>query len=313
MRRILTSLSLIVAATAGLLGCDTLQTGSTSTFSFKLDTDDRLFPAPFDTPIAAGFKVDVAAFLATDTTKPAELTLVQSQTPSVARVTASSGNRFTVEGRQAGSAIMEVKGPGGGDTVEMQVAELAKVKLSYPGLLLVPASPPVFVAQGGTANFGVALSSATSVPLIGYGQFPVTIAPASAGLAKPSTDVAHLAVTFTETGAVTLEPLGEAALNVTVVPVADITTIAFEVSAAQAIKVNGSGLVVLRGEMADASKVFGLTGLATVTTSTPDICRLEASPHLGDAVYTVYGKASGSCALAATLDTLTATATATIQ
>ncbi|MCA9518449.1 MAG: hypothetical protein KC635_26120 [Myxococcales bacterium] len=312
MRRMF-ALTLAAAALAPLTACDTLQTGTESNFSFKLDTDDRLFPAPFNTPIAAGFSVDVETYLASDTSKTAEIVLAQSLDQSIARVTGTTGNRFTVEGRQAGTATIEVKGPGGGDTVDMSVAELAKVKLTYPGLLLVPASPPIYVAEGGTAYFGVTLMDATSRTLVGYGQFPVTITPSSAGAAKASTDVAHLAVTFTETGAVTLEPLGESALEVTVVPVTDIATLAFEVSAAQAITVNGSGLVVVRGEKDDASKVFGLSNLATVTATTPDTCRVEASPRLGDAVYTVYGKASGACALTATLGALSADATVTIQ
>ncbi len=302
----------LLAISSPLGACDALESGRLDNLEFRFDADDRLIPASFGTPLATGLKIDVLAFEAGSSGKaPVTVSLAHSRNQGVARVPEYAGNRVTLSGRAPGSAEIEITAAAGNDYFDVTVADIAKLTLSYPGVLLLPESPPVRVVQGGVARFGVDLKDDQGRGLIGYGAFPVTITPATAGAARASTDVAHLSVEFAELGAVTLSPLGADDLEVTVVPATDVASVTIEIIETTTA-VGGTALAVVRGATTDGDIVVGLSELATVTSETPQVCTVKEAPKLGDAVFTVTAAAAGECQLTATFEALTATDSTTI-
>jgi len=302
-------------AIVSLGACDALRTGKDEKLAFQLDADDRIIPASFNTPLAVGFRVDVLTFAADSGRTPVTVAIAQSKSGAIARVTGTSGNRITLEGRAAGRAEIEVTSSAGNDAFDINVAEVASATLAYPGLLLVPATPPVWIVEGGTARFGVSLRDAQNRLLIGYGDFPVTIEPADADV-LPTQDVAHLAVRFTAPGTFELTPLGGASLEVEVVAASVIDTLALETGldgGASSLERGKTTVAVARGLTEHGDTVLGLSGLVTVTTLTPIVCTVEESPRLGDAVFIVRGAGAGICELQATLGGHVATATLTVE
>jgi len=296
-------------------GCDTVTAGNQGTLEFEFVSSDRLIPVSFGTPLAAGFKVEVNVFVVGGTRVPAKISLAQPADQTIARVPASTDHSFTLEGRRAGTTSVDVVSAAGNDSFDLAVNDLAKVNLLYPSAVLVPASPPVSVAQGGSAHFPFTLLDSDARQLIGYGALPVDIAPTTAAHTAASDSAGLLTVAFSDLGAVTLTPLGANALDVTVVPVSDITALSFTATdtSAAAIDVGKVTTVVVDGRNEANERILGLTGLVTVSTSTPAVCSVAQSVVLGDAVYQVTGLTAGSCAIAAALGALTATTSVEVR
>lgn len=307
MRRTLLIAASLTAVAA--TGCDALQSGDQDKLAFEFVTTDRLLPVSFNTPLATGLSVEVAVYAAGTNRSPAPLSLAQSRDQSVARVTATADNRFTLNARRAGSSQIEAVSSAGNDTFDLAVVDIARVDLAHPGKLLSPETPPVSVLLGGTARFGVTLRGADDQLLIGYGAFPVTLAPPTAATPVTTESTSHYAVRFDETGVVTLAPEGGDALEVTVVPLDAVDTLSVALT-------HDTGLVSV-GEhtalLVDArdefnQRILGLTGVLSVTTTTPGVCTVTQSHLLDDAAYEVLGIAPGVCTVSVSLDDLTETA-----
>jgi len=210
-----------------LAGCDLVKSGDEGNLEFELVSSDRVVPFAFGTPLAAGLSADVQVYVAGGDRLPAKVNLAQPTDQTIAVVTATQEGRFTLKAKQVGTTKVEVVSAAGNDSFDLAVNALARVTLLQPGRALVPESPPVRVAQGGTARFPFTLTDSNARQLIGYGPLPVEVAPAAAAAAATTTSAGLLSVDFMEPGDVTLTPLGADPLTVTVVPVSDITRLAF--------------------------------------------------------------------------------------
>ena len=314
-RALITLLSALLIIPA-FAGCDLVKAGDEGNLEFELVSSDRLVPFAFGTPLAAGLSADVLVYVAGGDRVAAKVNLAQPNDQTIAVVTATQEGQFTLKAKQVGTTKVEVVSAAGNDSFDLAVNAIAKVTLLHPGRVLVPQSPPIRVAQGGRARFPFTLTDSNARQLIGYGPLPVDLAPTTAATAITTASTGMLSVDFTETGDVTLTPLGATPLTVTVVPVSDITQLAFarEDSAATAAVASGAvTTLVVQADNDAAEAILGLTGLVTVATSTPTICSLAQSAVLGDAVYQVTGLAAGTCEISATLGALSATTTVEVQ
>lgn len=299
------ALALCAVASAG---CDALQSGNEDKLAFEFVTTDRLLPVSFGTPLATGLSIDVAVYVAGTARTPATLTLAQSRDQAVARVTATDGNRFTLNARRAGTSLIETVSPAGNDTFDLAVVDIARVDLAYPGKLLSPATPPVSVLLGGTARFGVTLKAADDRLLVGYGAFPVTLSPETAAAAVATESTGHYAVRFDEAGAVTLSPEGGDALEVTVVPLDAVDALNVTLTGEATIFSVGERSAILVDARDEFNQpIFGLTGVLAVTTTTPSVCTVSQSHLLDDAAFELLGIAPGVCSVTATLGAFTET------
>ena len=306
-------------ALLALPACDVLQTGLEDTLAFEYVSTDRLIPIAFATPIAAGLSVDVKVYLADGDRVPATISLARSTDQDVVRVTATEPHGFTLTALRAGTAEVEVVSAAGNDHFALTVADLGRVDLTYPGPSLAPATPPVRIAQGGTARFGFTLKDASARLLVGYGALPVTIAPTSAATEVAGRSTGQWSARFDSLGLVTLAPLGGAPLEVTVVPAADITSLALAVGTAspgaapEPIQVGATTSLLVEATTDLAERVLGLSGVVSVATLTPEVCGLEAAPLYGDAAYRLVGLTRGVCEVRADLGGLATTATLEVR
>ncbi|PKN58428.1 MAG: hypothetical protein CVU56_06065 [Deltaproteobacteria bacterium HGW-Deltaproteobacteria-14] len=299
-----------------LAGCDLVKSGDEGNLEFELVSSDRVVPFAFGTPLAAGLSADVQVYVAGGDRLPAKVNLAQPTDQTIAVVTATQEGRFTLKAKQVGTTKVEVVSAAGNDSFDLAVNALARVTLLQPGRALVPESPPVRVAQGGTARFPFTLTDSNARQLIGYGPLPVEVAPAAAAAAATTTSAGLLSVDFMEPGDVTLTPLGADPLTVTVVPVSDITRLAFaraDGSPTPSVASGGATTVIVEADNDAVEAILGLTGLVTVTTTTPTHCSVAQSAVLGDAVYQVTGLAAGTCEISATLGALSAATTVEVQ
>jgi len=308
---------LLVATT--LPACDVLQTGAENTLAFEFVSSDRLVPLSFSTPLAVGLSVDVKVYLAGENRVPASISLVQPDDQTVARVTSLGASGFTVIGRQAGTTPVSIVSAAGNDAFQLTVATLDKIVLTYPNAVLAPATPPVHVAEGGTAHFGFTLLDASGRTLIGYGALPLTFTPSDRATQVPGTSTGLVALHFESAGDVTITPPNATALDVTVVPASDITSLTLTAgtqdaaTAATAINVGAETAVFVDARNDLAERIFGVDGVVTVVSDTPALCEVGHAPLFGDTAWRVTGLDRGTCRVSATLGALVAEAQMEIQ
>ncbi|MFT7581292.1 MAG: hypothetical protein ACI9MR_002967 [Myxococcota bacterium] len=306
MRRIL----MVFAALAlGAGGCDVTAAGVNETLSFRFDTDDRVFPVAFSTPIAVGYRADV--IVSNKNGANGAVTAASSSDSAIIGVVGTAGSRVTLSAAAAGTADLIVASGALMDRVGVEAGEVATYDLRYPGFFLVPEQPPVRLAQGGSARFGLTLKDAGGRLLIGYGAFPVVLSPSTAGVVDASDAVAHVTVRFSELGVADVTIEGDDALTVEVVAPSDITDLTFE--GELDLLQDAPGVVGLRGALAGGERVVGLAGLVTVESLTESVCEVQASPVLGDGAYAVDAKEPGTCELLATLGDTTGTIALTVR
>jgi len=317
MVRVLALSSSLLLAFGAFSGCDLVKSGDEGNLEFELVSTDRVVPFAFGTPLASGLSVDVKVYVAGGDRTPASINLAQPTDQSVAVVTGTNSDRFTLLGKTAGGTKVELVSASGNDSFDLTVSAISEITLLQPGRVLVPLTPPVRVAQGGTARFPFTLKSSDGRQLVGYGQLPIDVTPESAAQAVDTDSTGLLSVLFSELGAVTLTPsVGGGAVEVTVVAATDITGLDFaapDAGATRTVEVGKTTALALEAENDLAEPVVGLTGLVTVTTSTPSVCSVAQSEILGDAVFQVTGLAAGTCEVEAGLGELSATASVTVQ
>ncbi|TNF36618.1 MAG: hypothetical protein EP329_05010 [Deltaproteobacteria bacterium] len=315
VRALALSCSLALTLTA-VAGCDLVKTGDAGNLEFELVSTDRLVPFAFGTPLATGMSVDVKVYVADGTRTPAKINLAQPNDQTVAVVTGTSDGRFTLRAKVAGGTKVELVSAAGNDSFDLSVSDISKIVLLHPGRALVPQTPPVRVAQGGTARFPFTLQSADARQLVGYGALPVEVAPSTAAAAVTTDSTGLLSVDFDETGTVTLTPLGADPIEVTVVPATDITVLDFsapDAGATRTVAVGQTTALVVEADNDLGEAILGLTGLGTTTTTTPEICTVAQAPLLGDAVFQVTGLKAGTCEVKAEYGALTASASVEVQ
>jgi hypothetical protein len=270
-----------------------------------------LFQVNADTAIAAGFSADVLVYETADGREPIDVTSATIADAAVATVGATDGNRVAIDAIAAGEAELAVTAGDTSDAFPFEVRDLAEVDLRYPGLLIVPADPPVRVLVGGEVRFGMNLLDDNRRLLLGYGDVPLTLDPSTAGTTLPSRDVGHATVVFSTVGEASVTGQGDEALPVTVVArdaLADLDIVGIGDQ-----PLTAAGVFAVRGADGDGAPIFGLAGLVSVTTQDAAVCVAQARPSLGDTAYEVRVVAAGSCTVVATLDTFEATATFDVE
>ena len=295
MTRLLIPLIVLSAA------CEPIAEGLDGNLAFGYDADDRLFPFDFGTPIAEGMGVDVLVYDDAQSREPMTVSSAQAQPGTIAEVVGFEDNRISLAALAQGEAEVQVTSGELSDRFTLSVETLQTVELSYPGVLLVPAEPPIRVMQGGTTRFGARLLDSAGRTLVGYGLAPVEIQPESAGSQVETTHVAHVSITFDELGEVTVTGQGSDPLTVEVVEPATLTGLDLEgLSGSQSL--DDRRVFAVRGLDENDDNVFGLSGLISVLVDDETYCTVRPRPALGDSAYEVLGVMVGDCTVRATYD-----------
>lgn len=288
-------MALVSAASA----CTPVTPGLDGNLAFGFATDDLLFPVNSSTPIGAGLSADILVYASVEDRQPMVVSEASASPSDIAEVASFDQNRVVVRALAEGQGELIVTAAGVSDRHPLRVAQVDRVELRYPGELFVSAEPPVSVLQGGQVRFRANLFDANGRTVIGYGDLPVTVEPASAGAIQSAADTGHVIVVFSELGQAQVVAEGQDPLSLTVVPPDAIVSLEFEGLGSQAI--TDVGVFLVRGLDSNDESVFGLTGLATVQADDTAICEVRARPVLGDAAYEIQPVAEGECTIRATL------------
>ncbi|TVQ92541.1 MAG: hypothetical protein EA397_06955 [Deltaproteobacteria bacterium] len=296
MTRLLIPLIALAAA-----ACEPIAEGLDGNLAFGYDADDRLFPFDFGTPVAEGMGVDVLVYDDAESRQPMTVSSAQAQPGTVAEVVGFEDNRVSLGALARGEAEVQVTAGDLSDRFTLSVESLETVELSYPGVLLVSAEPPVRVMQGGTTRFGARLLDSAGRTLVGYGLAPVEILPASAGSQIQTHHVAHVSVRFDELGDVTVSGQGGEALTVEVVDPATLSGLELEgLRGSQVLE--DRRVFAVRGLDENDDNIFGLSDLITVSVDDESVCTVRPRPALGDSAFEVLAVTIGDCTVRATYE-----------
>lgn len=303
----LSLLALIWSAAA----CTPVVLGSEGNLAFGFNTDDRLFPVDADTPMGQGLSADVMVYVSPDDRSPVDVSAASASPEGVVRVDEFTSNRIAVEAVGEGQGELAVTAGDVDDTFALEVREVAKLDLSYPGFLGAEHQPPVQVLEGGIASFTMRLEDSGGATLIGYGAVPLAIEPPAAASFVPGRGVGHARIAFTELGDVTVTGLEDEPLDLVVVPVSAVE----DLELIGLLESNLEESLVFSVVATDASdvEVYGLEGVAEVVSDTPDACDVQLNAALGDTAYEVTAVADGECTVRAELGTHQVTRTFTVQ
>ncbi|MBL8786893.1 MAG: hypothetical protein JNJ59_18455 [Deltaproteobacteria bacterium] len=298
------SLTLVTAFAALALAlvpaCDTAVAGKNDLLKFRWDTSDNILPQAFSTPLGAGYRSRIEVLAKSNDASVAVIDAASSD-PEIAEVVATAGNIITIEGRTAGAVEVSVRTALGEDLFDLTVVNATRIDLEHPGVL-VSDNPPSKAVQGGTARFILKLRSADDKVAVGFGDVAATVAPTGAATVLPSEDIGFLPVRFAAVGELTLQGANDTPLTVEVIPDADVVAIELKgLENGANLQVGGTLLGIVRGVTEDGSKVVGIGSLAVVESSNPSVCTVTEAAKLGEGVYTVLGKAAGTCTVSATL------------
>ena len=172
------SLLLVALGAALALGaCRSRVTGNEGNLAFSYVADDRL--EDFNKPIAVGARLDLRVEEA-GRLEPVPVVKAESATPETLAVVGSEGSMVTVEGKAAGTALLQVEATVSGqnlsDSVDLLVAVPEVLKLHHTcsedrkGLY--------FTGQRIFLPFD--MQRANGQPVIGYGFHPIAVEPAAA-------------------------------------------------------------------------------------------------------------------------------------
>jgi len=292
--------ALSALAMAALPGCDTAVAGKNDLLKFRWDTSDNILPQAFSTPLGAGYRSRIEV-LAKSNDAAVGVLDARSSDSAIAEVVSTVGNVITVEGRATGAVEVSVRTSLGEDLFDLTVVTASRVDLEHPGVL-VSDNPPSKAVQGGTARFILKLRGADDKLAVGFGDVAATVTPTGAATVLPSEDIGFLPVRFAAAGELTLQGANDTPLSVEVIPDSDVVALELKgLDAGSNLAVGGTLLGIVRGVTEDGSKVVGVASLAVVESSNPSVCTVTEAAKLGEGVYTVLGKAAGSCTVSATL------------
>ena len=304
-------LALLLALTS--VACEFSKTGEEGNLRFQYSTDDRLIPPTFNRPLATGLRVEVRV---TDANTNEEVTVssANSSATNILTVPMKSGSLITLQGESAGDADISIRTSRGvTDTIGVSVADIDKAELTNPGPLLQPVDGTPQVLMGAKVPFPVTLKDASGKLLIGYGNLPVTVDPATAGSKVDRVDAAHVYLTFTELGDVMIRPQNGTPVPIRVIDPADVATLdvgpILGNDLPTELKLDSFGWIAVKGTTSAGDPVVGLADVATVTSETIAVCKIESEVVLGDGVFRVTPLAAGDCTVQAVHNGQTAAAT----
>lgn len=301
----------LLALALSTAACTPVVVGSEGNLAFGFNTDDRLFPVNADTPIGQGLSADVMVYVSPEDRSPVDVSTASASPEGVVRVDAFSANRIAVEAVGAGQGELAVTAGGVDDLFALEVREVAKLDLSYPGFLGTEHEPPVQVLEGGIASFTMRLEDSTGAILIGYGAVPLAIAPPAAASFQPGRGVGHARIAFDELGAVTVTGLEDEPLDLVVVPLSDVHALVLNGLLDTSLE-DSLVFTVVATDVSEA-EIYGLEGVAEVVSDTPDTCDVQSNASLGDTAYEVTAVADGECTVRAELGTHHVTRTFAVQ
>jgi len=298
--------AIALAFTLFTTGCDVTTAGEDNVVSFRLDAAVNAVPVAFDTPIAVGMSVDVLT-LSTDTAHSAvAVTSATSENAAVVVVEGTSGNRISLRAVSVGTARVTVETANGADAFTVTTADIAKVDLKAPGVI-VSDNPQSLGIQGGTARFFVTLKNASDKLIVGHGALPIAVEPSTAATFIATPDVGFVDLQMNETGSVALKPEGAPELIFDIIAPELVTGLDLRGLDVTSILRGAAILITLRGTTDLADKVVGVASLATFTSATPEKCTVTAAPRLGEGVFEIKGLAAGACQVGATYATFSDT------
>ncbi len=303
--RVCARLGLFAGLAAVAPACETTLSGEEGNFTFSYAADDD----PLDTgkPLAAGAKLQLRVAQA-GTNRTVEVTQATSDDASVMKVHSFSGNRVIVQGVADGGARLDVRGNVSNGTeqadhITLQVREAKKLVLSHACATGETAAYPVDV----DAAVVYELQLASGQPVVGYGYWPVTLAPED-GLALDQTSTSQQFMVFrtgTTPGDVTMtSTIDDAALTLRLVELSAIDGAAFHRISTRQVKVDGTSVVNVVPTVGDLAVCGALTQVA-VTNDSPEVCDVtptgtapesEDTPTNSFGWVTVKGKEVGTCA-----------------
>ncbi len=204
-----------------ILACSSRLTGNEGNFQFSYTADDRI--TDFNKPIAVGGYLDIEV---TDVgaLQPIELLAAAFDDVETLDVVSFSGSTITVTGVADGSALLSVEGTtAGGETLTDAINMLA----GTPEVLLISHTcegSAYLTSQRIWLPFE--LEKENGQPVIGYGYYPVTLAPESSlSLSVDDSGQQYMAFDTTDApGSATLaSTIDDTTLAMTIVTPADIT------------------------------------------------------------------------------------------
>lgn len=300
------ALSLLVAS-----GCDITVEGEEGALFFQYDVEGF---HTFRQDVAVGTRAAVQVFSDEEATEPAAVDAVTFDPEGILSLDGTADNAFTVQALSAGATTLTVSSGAASDRVEMEAADVAAVELREPNPFTLNEGAVAFL-QGGTARIPFTLMDDGEDHLVGYGLDGFTATPEGAAAFESAPDVNFLHVTFAQAGAVSLgHPLGEP-FEVTVVPTADVASLAWNAFGAddQDLEPGKVALLMLVAEAADGTThLYGTEGAVAVDASPSAVCSIAHSALWGDSSYEVVPLGSGTCTVEATLGELSATVELTV-
>ncbi len=240
---------------------------------------------------------------------------------AIVRVVRTSPDAIELRTGRRGSTTLHIVTESFEHDLPVVVAEPSRVELSYATPDMPRPDAPLHVLAGTTARFRLRRSDALGRVLGGdTSELPVRVDPPRAAtfeMHRGHRDM--IDARFAAPGHVTLSAAGSSPIEIEVVEPSSIASLDLtavggpDVRPLDTLAVDGHVLAVVRAQREDGARVFGLSGAVTLTTSTPDVCRVDdASRWYADGVYRVEGKAPGECTLVLALGERTVSVALTV-
>jgi hypothetical protein len=299
------SLAVLGFLAASTAGCESLLTGNEGNLLFSYEAVDEL--SDFNKPVAVGAKLDLRVREA-GTRAEVDIVLARSESDDVLQVVdTSTKGPIVLEGRSDGTARISVRARLGNgrvvdDSVDMQAREPEVLSLRH---VCTPDSEAAYlVGMDVLVPYDMELQSGKA--LVGYGLFPVDVAPAGGVVFDAtSTDQENFHLrTQDSPGLVTLQSRVDAnTLGMRLVSIDDIDGGGLSpASLDDEVPVNALSAVRVLPTAAGQFICCPRTPM-TVVADTPEICEVQA---LGEATclvagfVNVRGLAEGTCSFRAT-------------
>lgn len=286
------ALATLLAATALTTGCVSRLTGNEGNLVFSYVADDSV--ADFNKPIAIGARLDINV-RAAGTNDLVSLESAISEDPTVLDVVAAAGSDMTIEGKGTGNTLLAVKAklPDGSqvsDSVNLGARKPEKLRLWHH--CSNDGAAPYLV--GNEVLVPYEMEMANGQPVIGYGYWPVDLAPATAATINQTNKAQqHLWLELGNTaGKLTLtSQIDTTTLELDLVEPSAIDDALMDGGAAAKTAFAGTKHYVLIRPQTGGKTICQANTEITATSTTPDACTVSALTieRKGDGIVNAWG------------------------